>query len=75
MELKLSMLEIFIDNFLSIHTDRLIEAFKTLANGANEPDGMLVVNPNPFMVIMMIYKSIKSLKTNFPSSIQYLSDL
>ena len=55
MELKLSMLEVFIDHFLSIHTDRLIEALSTLAISADEPDGLLVVNPNPFMVIMMIF--------------------
>jgi hypothetical protein len=69
MELKLSMLDVFIDHFLSVHTDRLVEALNTLASRADEPEGMLIVNLNPFMVIMMIYKTIKSLKTNFPSSL------
>jgi len=58
MELKLCALEVFAQNLLFKNADRLIEVFKNLALNADEQDGILVCNLNPFMVIMQIHKII-----------------
>ena len=66
MELKLSVLNIFVKSLMFKNVDRLIEVFKDLALNADEQDGILVCNLNPFMVIMQIHKIIHTLQSDFP---------
>jgi hypothetical protein len=75
MELKLSMLEFFVQNLLFKNADRLIEVFKDLALNADEKDGILVCNLNPFMVIMQIHKIIYALGSDFPVFHQRLKEV
>ena len=61
MELKLNLLFVFQDHFLYKDTNRLVEVLHKLANRADEQDGMLVCNLNPFMLLALIQKLISAL--------------
>jgi len=75
MELKLSALELFVQDLLFRNADRLIEVFKVLALKADEHYGILVCNPKPFMVIMQIHKIVKIMKKVFPVLKQRLEEV
>jgi hypothetical protein len=61
MELKLNLLFVFLDHFLYKDTDHLVEVLHKLAIRADEPEGMLVCNLNPFMLLALIKKLINTL--------------
>lgn len=66
MEIKISILHVFLPKIIYRNADRILEVIKNQAIFSDEVSGILVVNLNPFMIIMQLLETTKLLKSKFP---------